>query len=274
MLPHVEHMKVHLPHNVGVIDFFKELYDNNKNLLYAEREIIRLTKRICEIINQLPDDSFYRSKLLDFFRCLIFFNEKALKDNQITILKIMQDDEYTRILINVTPADVEKLVAEFEAENRESEEEPVSSYCHISPQLTYMYTFFQVMAALIEDNNMVNLGKLAKRHPFELLSACIKASNRCWPLRRNLQTYINKLYYKQPSLDCYFYSIVESEFENFIYTLNCYIQMKFSSRASQYESQLLENPVRFSYVETYLYLSLEEMLNSLYEIMYKKKVTD
>ena len=111
-------MKVHLPHNVGVIDFFKELYDNNKNLLYNEKEINTLTKRICEIINQLPDSSFYRSKLLDFFRCLIFFNEKALQSNQIMILKIMQDDEYTRILINVTPEDVEALIQQFESDNR------------------------------------------------------------------------------------------------------------------------------------------------------------
>lgn len=274
MLPYVEPMKAHLPYNVGVIDFFKELYDNNKNLLYNEKEINSLTKCICDIINRLPDDSFYRSKLLDFFRCLIFFNEKALLTNQIMILKIMQDDEYTRVLINVMPEDVERLVQQFEADNRETEEEPVAAVVRLNPELTYMFTFFQVMSALIEDNNTVNVGKLAKRHPFELLSACIRNSHRCWPLRRNLQTYMNKLYYQQPSLDCYFYNIVESEFDNFIYTLNCYIQVKYSTRAPQWEQQQLENPVRFSYMETYMYLSLEEVLNSLYEIMYKKKVTD
>lgn len=57
LLPHIEPMKVHLPHNVGVIDFFKELYDNNKNMLYNEKEINTLTKRICEIINSLDDSS-------------------------------------------------------------------------------------------------------------------------------------------------------------------------------------------------------------------------
>lgn len=274
LLPHIEPMKVHLPHNVGVIDFFKELYDNNKNMLYNEKEINTLTKRICEIINSLDDSSFYRSKLLDFFRCLIFFNEKALQSNQIMILKIMQDDEYTRVLIDVKPEDVERLIQQFESDNRETEEEQVSILCRISPELTYMFTFFQVMSALIEGNNSVNLGKLAKRHPFDLLSNCIRRSNRCWPLRRNLQTYMNKLYYKQPGLDCYFSQIVTSEFDNFIYTLNYYIQIKNSNRAAQYEKQLLENPVRFSYMETYMYLSLEEVLNSIYEIMYKRKVTD
>jgi hypothetical protein len=34
MINYVEPMKAHLQFNVGVIDFFKELYDNNKNMLY------------------------------------------------------------------------------------------------------------------------------------------------------------------------------------------------------------------------------------------------
>ena len=96
-------MKKFLHRNVGVIDFFKEMYDNNKNMLYNEREIVSLTTTICEIINTLPDESFYRAKLLDFFRCLVYFNEKALRPNQIRILKTMQDDSFSRIIIDVSP---------------------------------------------------------------------------------------------------------------------------------------------------------------------------
>jgi len=36
----------------------------------------------------------------------------------------------------------------------------------MSPQLTYLCTFFQIMAALIDNNNVVNIGKLLKRYPF------------------------------------------------------------------------------------------------------------
>lgn len=82
-------------------------------MLYNEREIHALTVNICDIMNELPDDSYYRSKLLDFFRCLIYFNEKALVSNQILILKIMQDDSYSRILISVTPEEVERLIKQF-----------------------------------------------------------------------------------------------------------------------------------------------------------------
>jgi hypothetical protein len=86
--------------------------------------------------------------------------------------------------------------------------------------------------------------------------------------------YINKLYYVQLSLDCYFKDITEIELDNYIYTLNVFIQIKYSSRALQFEAQQLENPVRFSYMETYMYLSLEEVLNSMQELFYKPKVIE
>lgn len=264
MLPHIEPMKVFLAYNVGVIDFFKEMYDNNKNMLYNEREVHSLTSQICEIINSLPETSFYRSKLLDFFRCLIFFNEKALPFNQILILKIMQDDSYKNILISVTPDDIVDLVKQFKADNNYKADEPIPAVCRMSAQLTYMHTFFQVISALIEDSNIVNIGKLTKQHPFKLLAECIRESKKCWPLRRNIQMYINKLYYMQPGLECYVQPITDIEFDNYIYTLNVFIQIRYSvNRAQQFEAQLIENPVRFSYMDTYMYLSLEELLNSL-----------
>ena len=48
-----------------------------------------------------PEDSFYKSKLLDFFRFLIYCNGKSLKFNQIQILKIMQDDSFKTIILAV-----------------------------------------------------------------------------------------------------------------------------------------------------------------------------
>ena len=48
-----------------------------------------------------PEDSFYKSKLLDFFRFLIYCNGKSLKFNQIQILKILQDDSFKTIILAV-----------------------------------------------------------------------------------------------------------------------------------------------------------------------------
>jgi hypothetical protein len=41
---------------------------------------------------------------MDFFRYLIYCNGKTLKFNQIQILKVMQDDSYKKIILNITKA--------------------------------------------------------------------------------------------------------------------------------------------------------------------------
>jgi len=68
----------------------------------------------------------------------------------------------------------------------------------MNPELTYIYTFFQIMGCLVDNNNIVNIGKLIKRFPFDLLVNFITKSKSCWPLKRNLRSFINKLYYFRP----------------------------------------------------------------------------
>lgn len=53
-----------------------------------------------------PEESYYKSKLLDFFRFLIYCNRKSLKFNQIQILKIMQDDTFTKIILKVDKEEI------------------------------------------------------------------------------------------------------------------------------------------------------------------------
>ena len=40
----------HIQINVGCIDFLKEMYDNNKAMLYNETVVYDLIKKICETI--------------------------------------------------------------------------------------------------------------------------------------------------------------------------------------------------------------------------------
>ena len=60
--------------------------------------VFDLIKEICENIESERESSYYKSKLLDFFRYLIYCNGRSLKNNQIQILKIMQDDSYKNIM--------------------------------------------------------------------------------------------------------------------------------------------------------------------------------
>ena len=53
---------------------------------------------VCENVDA-NEGRFYKSKLLDLLRFFIYLNGKTIKSNQILILKIMQDDDFTNILI-------------------------------------------------------------------------------------------------------------------------------------------------------------------------------
>lgn len=96
----------HLKQNVGCIDFLKEMYDNNKTMLFNEANLLKFVKEICSTIENEPDNSYYKSKLLDFFRFLIYCNGKSLKFNQIQILKVMQDDSYKKIILQITKGEI------------------------------------------------------------------------------------------------------------------------------------------------------------------------
>lgn len=102
----------------------------------------------------------------------------------------------------------------------------------MSPKLTYICTFFQILAALIDTSNKVNIGKLIKRYPFDTLVDFLAKSRHCWPLKRNLRCFINRLYYFHPEIDAQLKTILSREMQNFIEDLNLYIEEKFSPEAA------------------------------------------
>jgi inositol 1,4,5-triphosphate receptor type 1/inositol 1,4,5-triphosphate receptor type 3 len=97
----------------------------------------------------------------------------------------------------------------------------------MSPKLTYICTSFQILAALIDTSNKVNIGKLIKRYPFDTLVEFLIRSKTCWPLKRNLRSFINRLYYFHPEIDSQLKIIFSKEMPNFIEDLNQYIEEKF-----------------------------------------------
>lgn len=74
-------MYKHIPYNVGVIDFLKELFTNNKPLLFSEREIPIIINHVVSSCNSVPWDQIYKAKLLDFLRVLLVFNSKSIRSN-------------------------------------------------------------------------------------------------------------------------------------------------------------------------------------------------
>ena len=49
---HIPKLIHHMERNVGCIDFLKEMYDNNKSMLYNEPQVFELIKMICENIEK------------------------------------------------------------------------------------------------------------------------------------------------------------------------------------------------------------------------------
>jgi hypothetical protein len=66
-----------------------------------------------------------------------------------------------------TDLDIAALVQQYELDNQGSAE------VEMSAELTYITTFFQLMASLIDCTNGVNIGKLVKRYPFDTLVSYI-----------------------------------------------------------------------------------------------------
>lgn len=51
IIPYMPIILKHLKKNIGCIDLLRELYDNNKNMLYNEPEIYSLIRTLCDQIN-------------------------------------------------------------------------------------------------------------------------------------------------------------------------------------------------------------------------------
>lgn len=65
----------------------------------------------------------------------------------------------------------------------------------VPPELFYLATFFEIFSALIENENVVNIGKAENMHPIEFLHKVLGEASRCWVVIRHLRSYLNKLYY-------------------------------------------------------------------------------
>lgn len=136
----------------------------------------------------------------------------------------MQDDDYTTILQPVTVQLVSELTADYQQRNEHGVFPDNVIRC--SPQLIYLSTYFQILNSLIDQNNSVNIGKLVKRLPFELLNDCIIAAQDCWILKRNIRALINRMYYFSIGTNAYLSIVLSKEIPVIIQDLDMFILIK------------------------------------------------
>jgi inositol 1,4,5-triphosphate receptor type 1/inositol 1,4,5-triphosphate receptor type 3 len=66
-------MKLAYQHMMTVsycVDFVREMFHNNKVLLYNEKQVTQVVKSVCKSLKSLPKDSYQRAKLMDLLRVL------------------------------------------------------------------------------------------------------------------------------------------------------------------------------------------------------------
>lgn len=79
----------HIPYNVGCIEYLRELFANNKNLLFNEIHIVNVSELVIKSCDSLDMDKYYKSALIEFLRILVTHNNKTIKFNQLQIMAFL-----------------------------------------------------------------------------------------------------------------------------------------------------------------------------------------
>lgn len=91
----------HLKWNIGVADFLRELFKNNKILIKSD--LVWFIELLLDEIRSRPMSDYYKSKLLDIFRMITLFNDKGVKRNQLEILSAFQRTKFQLLDLSNLP---------------------------------------------------------------------------------------------------------------------------------------------------------------------------
>lgn len=149
---------------MGCIDFFKQMYTNNKKLV-KKSQIKPIIETIIGHANSSPIESYLKSKLMDFLRIAVIFDDEGYDINQNMVMELIsqyqvsQDNQIVYLkaeeltynsLSFIINNSFKLWVGEYGKEYRKATFEYTYSL-NVSPQLTYVATFFEVFSALIEN---------------------------------------------------------------------------------------------------------------------------
>ncbi|KAL4426931.1 hypothetical protein ABPG74_012931 [Tetrahymena malaccensis] len=186
--------------NLGALEFLKELYTNVKPLLLNQSEIIRVTQSVLKIVNKNTDNVNFQSKLISFLRTLIILNDNPIKINQGIIYQEIQNKQYKNLqifdiefqeeILNKLP----QYILDYE---KSFDQCTTTQKIYIPTQIVYMMSIFSLFSMLVEGQNEVNLRKSIKLHPLKFLIQLMEKCSICTPLKKEIRTYINRVYYNQ-----------------------------------------------------------------------------
>lgn len=137
----------------------------------------------------------------------------------------------------------------------------------LSPSQAYVTTHFELFSALVESENLINIGKLENLHPYKYCLQCLQTTNRL-QLRRSLRSYVNRLYYINKDKDIFmFEEFIRNEFDIVNNELKDLIELHREKKIT--EDLKIKNGIRFVYALSEILLMIIEVLVTLHEIFLK-----
>ncbi|EAR85423.2 transmembrane protein, putative (macronuclear) [Tetrahymena thermophila SB210] len=188
----------HLVLNVGSLEFLKELYNNSKQLLYNQSEIIYISQSILRVA-YFTQILFYKAKLIYFLRTLLIQNDKPIKDNQEIVFSEIQKFQELKIL---DPNNLRQIINKrIDILMKEYSDNLNQSYktksLVINSEIMILIAMFSLYSMLIEGPNLILRRKFNKIHPFKVLIKLLQHSQECIPLKKEIRSYLNRVYYNQ-----------------------------------------------------------------------------
>ncbi|KAL4443071.1 hypothetical protein ABPG74_002138 [Tetrahymena malaccensis] len=188
----------HLFLNVGSLEFLKELYNNSKQLLYNQSEIIYISQSVLRIA-YLTQIQFYKAKLIYFLRTLLIQNDKPIKDNQEIVFSEIQKFQELKIfdpnnLRQIINKRIDILMQEYSGNLQLSFK---TKSLVVNSEIMILIAMFSLYTMLIEGPNLVLRKKFNKIHPFKVLIKLLQHSQECIPLKKEIRSYLNRVYYNQ-----------------------------------------------------------------------------
>ena len=159
---------------------------------------------IIDLTNNTDIKLYQKSNLLDFLRVIVIFDDEGYDVNQNIVMEIISQYQVSSkneiVILNTEDEISNRIRLNYERWINDYEDSYFTSTrtyndLNVSAELFYLATFFEIFSALIENENVVNIGKCTNMHPLPFLLETLKGAQRCWPLIRHLRAYVNKLYY-------------------------------------------------------------------------------
>lgn len=275
----------HLAFNISSVDFVRELFSNNRELLYNTNEVKKLLEVLIAEINRLPANSHHKGKLMDVLRIIQCDDNKIIKLNQLTTLSHLQqkqNDNVMFILKGLTPEfsviqssktqekelGLSMKIMRSNLWNESQFKDWINNYTreyakalktyhqiNLDPQLQYMITYFAVFAQLIVEKNKINAEKCRGMHPYKALVSLLMEATDCWPIQQYVRAYINRLYYIYNEFENISFVLIEYDITNIEKMLGSVVHVKEGDSA-KFKTIKIANPVRYHFMFTYVFATL------------------